>query len=70
MGDWEPYRGPELDPQKGLTLGRRSVYFRHAHEKQMTFLQLFDAANPTECYRRHPSVMPQQALALANSSLS
>jgi hypothetical protein len=62
--------GPELDHDKGLTVPRRSVYFRHAHEKQMTFLRLFDAASPTECYRRQPSVMPQQALALANSSLS
>src|SRR5439155_19551050 len=31
---------------------------------------LFDAASPEECYRRDQSVMPQQALALANSSLS
>jgi F0F1-type ATP synthase membrane subunit b/b' len=62
--------GPDLDPEKGLTLARRSVYFRHAPEKQMTFLRLFDAANPAECYRRQPSIMPQQALALANSPLA
>jgi hypothetical protein len=62
--------GPDLDPAKGLTLPRRSVYFRHAPEKQMTFLRLFDAANPAECYRRQPSIMPQQALALANSPLA
>ena len=36
----------------------------------MTFLTLFDAASPNECYRRDQSVMPQQALALSNSSLS
>jgi hypothetical protein len=53
-----------------LTLPRRSVYFRHAQEKQMTFLRLFDVANPAECYRRQPSIMPQQALALANSPLA
>jgi hypothetical protein len=46
------------------------LYFRHAHEKQMTFLQLFDAASPNECYRRQHSVVPQQALALANSPLA
>jgi hypothetical protein len=62
--------GPDLDPAAGLTSGRRSLYFRHAHEKQMTFLQLFDAASPNECYRRQHSVVPQQALALANSPLA
>jgi hypothetical protein len=36
----------------------------------MDFLQLFDAASPTQCYRRTESVMPQQALALANSRLT
>jgi hypothetical protein len=36
----------------------------------MEFLSLFDAANVTECYRRTESVVPQQALALANSPLS
>ena len=35
----------------------------------MLMLTLFDAANPAECYRRTESVIPQQALALANSSL-
>ncbi len=49
---------------------RRSLYFRHAYEKQMSLLVLFDAANPGDCYRRRPSVIPQQALALANSSLT
>jgi hypothetical protein len=36
----------------------------------MAFLDLFDAANPTDCYRRASSVRPQQALALANSELT
>ena len=31
--------------------------------------ELFDAANATECYRRSESIVPQQALALANSPL-
>src|SRR5262249_39531529 len=44
--------------------------FRHAYEKQMQFLVLFDAANVNECYRRSESVIPQQALAVANSPLS
>ena len=62
--------GPELDPATSLTSPRRSLYFRHAHEKQAVFLQLFDAASPNECYRRQHSVVPQQALALANSPLA
>jgi hypothetical protein len=33
-------------------------------------LKLFDSANATSCYRRSESVVPQQALALANSPIS
>ncbi len=62
--------GPDIDHQAGLTVPRRSVYFQHAAEKQMEFLQIFDAAGVTECYRRKESILPQQALALANSELS
>jgi hypothetical protein len=36
----------------------------------MEFLVLFDEANTAECYERTESVVPQQALALANSSLT
>jgi hypothetical protein len=61
--------GPDIDYADGEKNSRRSVYFRHAYEKQMTFLLLFDAASPNECYRRTESIVPQQALALANSSL-
>ncbi len=61
--------GPDLDYTLGLTSPRRSLYFRHAAEKQMEFLKIFDAASVTECYRRADSVIPQQALALANSTL-
>ncbi len=62
--------GPDIDHQQGLSVKRRSVYFRHAAEKQMTFLKIFDVAGVNECYERRESVMPQQALALANSELS
>jgi len=62
--------GPDIDHQRGLAVFRRSLYFRHAAEKQMEFLKLFDAASVTECYQRKESVIPQQALALANSELS
>ena len=63
-------RGPEIDFKLGLTTPRRSLYFRHAAEKQMEFLQLFDAANVTECYERQHSIVPQQALALMNSDVA
>lgn len=62
--------GADIDQTQGLTVFRRSLYFRHAHEKQMEFLTLFDAAGVSECYQRRDSIVPQQALALANSSLA
>jgi hypothetical protein len=62
--------GPDIDQQLGLTVPRRSIYFRHAAEKQMEFLKIFDSADVYECYRRKTSVMPQQALALVNSELT
>ncbi len=62
--------GPDIDQTQGLTVPRRSLYFRHAAEKQMEFLKLFDAAAVTECYQRKDSILPQQALALANSELT
>lgn len=61
--------GPEIDFQHGEEVHRRSLYFRHAYEKQMQMLVTFDAAAPNECYRRSQSIIPQQALALSNSSL-
>jgi hypothetical protein len=62
--------GPDLDPSAGETSGRRSLYFRHAKEKRVTFLKLFDSPSVNACYRRSESVVPQQALALANSALA
>jgi hypothetical protein len=62
--------GPDIDYKLGMTRPRRSLYFRHAAEKQMEFLQLFDAANVTECYERQHSIVPQQALALMNSDVA
>jgi mono/diheme cytochrome c family protein len=62
--------GPEIDEGTGMTNGRRSLYFRNSKEKKMTFLDLFDRPNVVECYRRAESIVPQQALAMANSPLS
>ncbi len=62
--------GPELDAAKGMTTTRRSIYYRHAHEKYMRFLQVFDGPSVFECYDRDETVVPQQALALVNSALA
>jgi hypothetical protein len=62
--------GPELDEDSGLNVPRRSIYFRSSKEKKMTFLDLFDRANVTDCYRRAETIVPQQALAMVNSSLA
>jgi hypothetical protein len=62
--------GPDLDHRSGESVPRRSLYFRHAAEKQMEFLLLFDPASVNECYKRSESIIPQQALALSNSSLA
>jgi hypothetical protein len=61
--------GPELDEASGQDTYRRSIYFRHSPNKQMLILKIFDGADPNSCYERTESIMPQQALALANSKL-
>lgn len=61
--------GPDIDHRDALKSHRRSIYLRSASEKQAEFLQIFDGPSVTECYERRPSVIPQQALALANSEL-
>jgi hypothetical protein len=62
--------GPEIPQDQGLVSRRRSLYFAHHGEARMEFLDLFDAANPCDAYRRTASVLPQQALALTNSELA
>jgi hypothetical protein len=62
--------GADLDQNSGLSIPRRSIYFRTSKEKKVTFLEMFDSPNVTDCYRRSETVVPQQALALVNSSLS
>jgi hypothetical protein len=62
--------GADIDQNLGLTTPRRSLYFRHAAEKEVEFLKIFDSADVVECYQRKSTVMPQQALALANSDLT
>jgi hypothetical protein len=59
-----------LDHNDDAAKLRRSIYYRHAPEKQMPFLSTFDGPSPTECYRRSTTVVPQQAMALVNSKVS
>jgi hypothetical protein len=61
--------GPDIDYARGLTARHRSLYFTHHGEARMTFLELFDAADACDAYRRTTSVVPQQALALVNNTL-
>ena len=61
--------GPDLDEKTGEQVLRRSIYFRLTPNDKMAFLELFDVANPDSCFRRQVSVIPQQALAISNSSL-
>jgi hypothetical protein len=62
--------GPDIPCALASTTPRRSIYFQHAYEKQNKFLELFDSASVNECYRRSESIVPQQALALANSDVT
>ena len=46
---------------------RRSLYFFHSNNERNLLLTIFDEASVSECYQREQSIVPQQALALANS---
>ncbi|MFO0870870.1 MAG: DUF1553 domain-containing protein [Pirellulales bacterium] len=63
--------GQELENSQALTTFRRTLYYSCHPELdgKSEFGALFDAPEPTDCYRRTRSVVPQQALALANSPL-
>ncbi|MCR9197389.1 MAG: DUF1553 domain-containing protein [Planctomycetaceae bacterium] len=59
--------GPPVDSEQSR---RRSLYFRHSRDDRNRFLSMFDDADLLQCYRRSESIVPVQALALANSRLS
>ena len=64
--------GPPLENKDETAPRRRSLYFSVYPEDggHPRFLELFDAPDPTECYRRTTSIVPQQALVLTNSDLT
>ena len=66
----DPKRGgPPVAPAQQAASKRRSLYFYHSNNDRNIFLTTFDQAAVKECYRREQSIVPQQALALSNSSL-
>jgi len=62
--------GPSVAVEDQAESHRRSIYFYHSNNDRNLFLTAFDDATVQECYRRDESIVPQQALALANSRLS
>ncbi len=69
-GRLDPTRGgPDLPVATAEDGMRRSVYYRYSRNDRMLFLTMFDAPSAEECYRRHETIVPQQALALFNSKL-
>jgi hypothetical protein len=61
--------GLDLDPQTQAASRRRSMYFSVYPEGggHLGLLEIFDAPDPCDCYRRSESLVPQQALVLTNS---
>jgi mono/diheme cytochrome c family protein len=62
--------GPTIDPKQDAAVFRRSLYFTHSRDDHNEFLSMFDAADIQRCYRRTESIVPQQALTMANSRLT
>ena len=61
--------GPSVPVSEQESSSRRSLYFFHSNNERNLFLTMFDEALVTDCYRREQSIVPQQALALSNSTL-
>lgn len=61
--------GPSIPPAAQGASRRRSLYFWHSGISSNAFLATFDDAAPRECYQRDQSIVPQQALALANAAV-
>jgi hypothetical protein len=64
------FSGPDIPEAQGQSSPRRSLYFRTTPDNKMLMLELFDLANPNECYDRQASVVPGQALVMTNSPLA
>ena len=64
--------GTPADNGQETASRRRSIYFSIHPEDggHPKFMELFDAPDPCDCYKRAESLIPQQALALVNSQLT
>lgn len=72
-GELDPTIGGQvLETVQEMTSRRRSLYYSVFPEGggHLKFLEMFDAPDPCDCYRRAASIIPQQALALTNSQLA
>ena len=61
--------GPPIESGEQTNSKRRSLYFFHSNNSRNLFLTMFDEALVTDCYQRETSIVPQQALAMANSTM-
>jgi hypothetical protein len=63
--------GPVLLNTLALSTNRRSIYYEVYPEDggSDALADIFDAPDPTECFRRTTTIVPQQALALSNSKI-
>ncbi len=68
-GGLDPTLGGPPVPPNGPSK-RRGLYFTHSPDEEDKFLTMFDNADVLQCYRRTDSIVPQQALALANAGIS
>ena len=64
------FGGPSIPSAQQTLSTRRAIYFFQSHNDHDRFLSQFDDANVLECYRREESILPQQALTLANSGFT
>ena len=63
--------GQPLSNADAATTYRRGLYYETFPEAggSSQFAELFDPPDPTECFRRTATIIPQQALAMSNSEL-
>jgi hypothetical protein len=61
--------GPDLPIEFAEAGRRRTLYYRVARDERIPLLTAFDAPNVEDCYRRHETIVPQQALAMINSAM-
>jgi len=62
--------GPDLAVAEAEAGARRTIYYHYSNQDRIAFLTMFDAPSVDECYRRASTIVPQQALALTNSSIA